>query len=316
MTLVYYNPRVLDHQTGSHPEKPARLEAIAEHFGTHKLWGDDLMGNWTTADAEALHRVHVPDYLESVSQLAERGGGMADADTVVSRDSWEVARLAAGCVVDATRRVVRGEAKQALCLVRPPGHHALSDRAMGFCLVNNVAVGARFACDELHLHRVLIVDWDVHHGNATQDSFYANECVGFFSAHRHPFYPGTGASDETGTGNGLGATRNLPFKMGVSRDRYLAEFARELEAFAARLKPELVMVSAGFDAHRLDPVGSLGLETEDFDSLTRIVQDIAATHASGRIVSVLEGGYNPSILAECVAIHLAVLRELDETKSA
>jgi acetoin utilization deacetylase AcuC-like enzyme len=178
---------------------------------------------------------------------------------------------------------------------------------MGFCLFNNVAVAAGVAQQEHEVDRVLIVDWDVHHGNATQDSFYADDRVGFFSIHRWPFYPGTGAADDTGTGDGLGATRNLPITFGTSRREYLDQFRRELEDFASRIRPQLVLVSAGFDSHREDPIGSLGLEVEDFDELTKIVRNIATVHAEGRVVSLLEGGYNPPVLAECVETHLREL---------
>jgi acetoin utilization deacetylase AcuC-like enzyme len=205
--------------------------------------------------------------------------------------------------------VLAGEAKQALCLVRPPGHHALRDAAMGFCLLNNVAIAARHARTVVDVDRVLIVDWDVHHGNGTQAAFWEDSQVAFLSIHRWPFYPGSGAADETGQGAGLGATVNLPVEFGTSRDRYLAQFARALETLAAKFKPQLVLLSAGFDAHREDPVGSLGLETEDFEYLTAAVLDTAAAHCEGRIVSVLEGGYNPQRLAECVEVHLAGLLE-------
>jgi acetoin utilization deacetylase AcuC-like enzyme len=151
---------------------------------------------------------------------------------------------------------------------------------------------------------VLVVDWDVHHGNGTQDMFYADSRVAFFSIHRWPFYPGTGAADETGTGDGLGATRNLPVTFGTPRAAYLERFCHEFEDFATQIRPQLVLISAGFDAHRKDPIGSLGLEVEDFTELTRIVRDVAAVHAGGRIVSLLEGGYNPPVLAECVETHL------------
>jgi acetoin utilization deacetylase AcuC-like enzyme len=203
--------------------------------------------------------------------------------------------------------VLAGEDRTALCLVRPPGHHALADYAMGFCLFNNVAIAARVAIDEHDLERVLVVDWDVHHGNGTQDTFYADGRVGYFSAHRWPFYPGSGAADETGIGAGLGATRNLPLEFGTPRATYRDRFRRELEDFAARIRPQLVLVSAGFDAHRDDPIGSLGLEVEDFAELTQMVLDVASVHAGGRVVSLLEGGYNPPILAECVAAHLGRL---------
>ena len=178
---------------------------------------------------------------------------------------------------------------------------------MGFCLFNNIAVAARVALDEHALDRVLVVDWDVHHGNGTQDMFYADGRVGFLSIHRWPFYPGTGDSDETGTGAGLGATVNLPTKFGTSREAYIQKFSAELEKLAARVRPQLVLVSAGFDSHRADPIGSLGLEIEDFTALTQIVNDVAAVHAGGRIVSLLEGGYNPPVLADCVEAHLREL---------
>jgi acetoin utilization deacetylase AcuC-like enzyme len=178
---------------------------------------------------------------------------------------------------------------------------------MGFCLFNNIAVGARMALAELQLDRVLIVDWDVHHGNGTQDEFWTDPQVGFLSIHRYPFYPGTGAADETGAGRGLGTTLNLPIKFGTSRQDYLKRFEDELTAFADQLKPQLVLVSAGFDSHREDPIGSLGLEVEDFRPLTRIVLNVARTHAGGRLVSVLEGGYNVDRLAESVEAHLEEL---------
>jgi acetoin utilization deacetylase AcuC-like enzyme len=226
---------------------------------------------------------------------------------VVSAASFDVALLAAGAACDAVKRVVAGEDQTALCIARPPGHHALPDRAMGFCLFNSVAVAARAAIDEYGLDRVLIVDWDVHHGNGTQDTFYRDEQVGFLSIHRWPFYPGSGASDETGSGPGLGFTRNLPVEFGTPRAAYRDRFRQELESFAADLRPQLVLVSAGFDSHREDPIGSLGLEVEDFAGLTQDVLDVAAAHAGGRVVSLLEGGYNPQRLAESVGEHLRAL---------
>jgi acetoin utilization deacetylase AcuC-like enzyme len=236
--------------------------------------------------------------------LAERGGGRLDPDTVVSSASWDAARLAAGAVCDGVDRALRSEDQTAFCLVRPPGHHAIRHRAMGFCLVNNIAVAARVALQEHGLDRILVVDWDVHHGNGTQDSFYDDPRVGFFSIHRWPFYPGTGAADETGVGDGLGTNVNVPVQFGTSRHQYHELFRGKLESLADRIKPQLVLVSAGFDSHREDPIGSLGLETEDFATLTDVVRDIARVHAEGRVVSTLEGGYNPEVLAECVATHL------------
>jgi acetoin utilization deacetylase AcuC-like enzyme len=215
-------------------------------------------------------------------------------------------RGGAGAAVDA---ILTGDDANALCLVRPPGHHATPDRSMGFCLFNNVALAANRARGAHGLTRVLIVDWDVHHGNGTQDIFYEAPDVVFYSAHRfgHGFYPGTGAADETGHGRGAGHVFNLPLPFGISRKEYRAAFAATLEKAADTIKPELVLVSAGFDAHARDPIGSLGLETEDFTELTRLVLDVARTHAQGRLVSCLEGGYNLDALAEGVQTHLEEL---------
>ena len=304
MTLLYTSPRFLDHQTGHHPESSTRLRYILKRLEELGLAERATRPTWEPATIEELATVHAPEYLAELEAFTARGGGRLDEDTVVSRESYDVARLGAGAVCDAVRRVTGGEDATAFSVVRPPGHHALAHRSMGYCLLGNVAIGAKYALNRCGLDRVLIVDWDVHHGNGTQDMFYDDGRVGFFSAHRWPFYPGTGDFDETGRGDGLGATRNLPVTFGTSRREYLAQFAGELAEFAAKLKPQLVIVSAGFDAHRVDPVGSLGLETEDFEELTRIVREMAADHAEGRVVSVLEGGYNPAALAECAALHL------------
>ena len=221
----------------------------------------------------------------------------------MSRDSYEVACQAAGSAVDAVEQVVAGKYRRALCLIRPPGHHALQQAPMGFCLFNNVAVAARHAVDRLGLSRVLIVDWDVHHGNGTQDAFYSDGQVHFFSSHRSPFYPGTGAAEETGTGQGLGTIFNLPLRFGISRHEFHERFQNMLERAAAHSKPELVLISAGFDAHRADPIGSLGLESEDFSELTRLVVACANQFCGGKIVSLLEGGYDVRALAESVQAH-------------
>jgi acetoin utilization deacetylase AcuC-like enzyme len=307
MTLLYCDPLFLQHQTGAHPERPLRLASIDLELNERGLADRCMRPTWSPASLEQLARVHDEGYVAEVQRFAAAGGGRLDADTVVSQHSYEVARAAAGAACDAVPRVVPGEDRKALCLVRPPGHHALRAAPMGFCLFNSVAVAAATATNDLGLDRVLIVDWDVHHGNGTQDTFWQDEQVGFLSIHRWPFYPGSGDSTETGAGPGLGTTRNLPITFGTPRQEFLATFANELEAFAAKIRPQLVLVSDGFDAHREDPIGSLELETEDFAELTRVVRQVAASHCEGRIVSLLEGGYHPARLAESVAAHLAAL---------
>ncbi len=317
MTLLYSDPRFLEHNTGTHPERAARLEQVVRHLERQGLDSLCRRVEWEPISPERLARVHRPEYAAAFAAFAARGGGRIEEDTVVSAASYEVARLAAGATADAVDRVLlfdntNHRDRTALCLVRPPGHHALPASAMGFCLFNNVAVAARVATEEHGLDRVLIVDWDVHHGNGTQEAFWTDPRVGFFSLHRWPFYPGTGDADETGAGPGLGTTCNVPVAFGISRADYLARFTAALEKFADKIRPQLVLVSAGFDSHRDDPIGSLGLEIEDFVPLTRTVLEIARTHAGGRVVSVLEGGYNPGVLAGCVEVHLRELQRSDQ----
>lgn len=304
MTLLYSDPFFLEHHTGAHPERPERISAIRDHLATIGLDVQCRQPNWEPVTIPRLTRVHDPHYVQRMAIFARRGGGRVEADTVLSRQSYDVATKAAGAVCDAVVRVIRGEDQHAFCLVRPPGHHALHQSAMGFCLFNSVAVGARLALDELGLDRVMIVDWDVHHGNGTQDMFYSDGQVGFLSIHRFPFYPGSGDRSETGTGSGLGRIVNVPVRFGTSQEDYRAMFANEVTKLADALRPQLLLISAGFDCHRLDPIGSLGLEVEDFAELTRLLVDVANVHAQGRIVSVLEGGYNIEVLPSCVAAHL------------
>jgi acetoin utilization deacetylase AcuC-like enzyme len=304
MTLLYYDPLFLEHRTGRHPERPERLVQVMRHLERTGLDRRCRRPSWQPASPEQLALVHAADYQAGVAAFCRRGGGRIESDTVCSERSYDAARLAAGAACDAVARVLRGDDTQALCLVRPPGHHALRDAPMGFCLFNNAALAARLAVGELGAGRVLVVDWDVHHGNGTQAAFWDDPQVGFLSIHRWPFYPGTGAADETGTGRALGTKLNLPIEFGTPRKAYLDQFRGGLDRLARQIRPELVVISAGFDAHRDDPVGSLGLETEDFAALTEAVLDVAGEHAGGRVVSLLEGGYNTGVLAGCVALHL------------
>jgi acetoin utilization deacetylase AcuC-like enzyme len=314
MTLLYTDPLFLKHDTGKqHPEKPDRLRAISTRLDRAGLLKKCTAGTYEPLTEEAVGKLHAAKMVVAVEQLAAHGGGRLEADTVVSPDSFTVALAAAGACVAAVDAVLTGKAHQALCLVRPPGHHATPTRSMGFCLFNNIALAARHATRTHQLTRVLIVDWDVHHGNGTQDIFYEAPDVAFLSIHRYGsgFYPGTGAANETGRGRGLGHTRNVPVKFGTSRRDYHAAFTSALAKAADRFKPELVLVSAGFDAHAKDPIGSLGLEVEDFATLTQEVFGVAKAHAKGRLVSCLEGGYHLEMLAESMQAHLEELLKVD-----
>lgn len=308
MTLLYADKVFLEHDTGGmHPECPERVARIWKRL-THKgLDRECSPREIVKATREQVLAVHSPSQYAFAENTCHEGGGYLDGDTPVSPHSLEVALWAAGTGMAAVDAVISGSDSNALCLVRPPGHHATQNRSMGFCLFNNIALAARHAITKHELNRVLIVDWDVHHGNGTQDIFYADPQVMFFSAHRFPFYPGSGRGTETGTQHGLGYTVNLPVRYGTSRHDYQSGFLSMLEKAAEKIKPELVLISAGFDAHALDPVGSLGLETEDFGELSRLVLQVADVHASGRCVSMLEGGYHLEALSEGVESHLREL---------
>lgn len=307
MTHLYQHPRFQAHQTGQHPESPLRLATIARTLAANGLADRCTQPAIRRAAVEEVTRLHTPRYVTEVAEFAAAGGGRIEADTVVSADSYDVALQAVGTAISAVDVVLSGHDRTALCLLRPPGHHALADGAMGFCLFNNVALAAEHALRVHDLERVLIIDWDVHHGNGTQDVFYQRDDVHFFSSHRYPFYPGSGTAHETGSGAGLGATWNLPIEYGTPREQFLTRFEQMLADAAARCQPQLILLSAGFDAHRLDPIGSLDLETEDYRRLTRSVLAIARQYANGRLVSLLEGGYHVQALADSVSVHLEEL---------
>jgi len=265
------------------------------------------------ASLSEIRRVHSADHVDAVRGACRRAAELGrilrlDPDTAVSGRSWDAALGACGAALDAMRFVGRGEGPSAFCPVRPPGHHATAGRAMGFCLFNNVAVAARAAVSEGIARRVLIVDWDVHHGNGTQDIFYEDPDVFYLSMHQHPLYPGTGAAGETGRGAGEGATLNLPMSAGLPPETYVEALLGGLDR-AAGFGPELVFISAGFDAARDDPIGGFTLEPEHFARLTQEVVERTRATAGGRVVSVLEGGYNPEELGRCVTAHLTALTE-------
>ncbi len=305
--MVHYfsEPAMLEHvPPGGHPERPERLTSIRAHLEHQGLLRACHVHPARPATDIELTRVHAPNLVELVAKSGAAGGHFLDPDTWDGPGSNHAARLAAGAAVDAVAAVVAGPDRNAFCAIRPPGHHARPGMAMGFCLFNSVAVAAADALTRHELDRLLIVDFDVHHGNGTQEIFYEDSRVGFLSIHRYPFYPGTGAADETGSRAGLGSTRNLPIRYGTTRKDYHATFRAALEEMADRMRPQLVLISAGFDAHVADPIGGLGLEVEDFVILTEAVLEIARTHAEDRVVSVLEGGYDVTALAHSVAAHL------------
>lgn len=312
---VFYHEAFMSHRTpDSHPERPARLEAIRKHLHASP-WGGDLV--WVAPaeiPMELAEQVHGSAYLEEIrkrcAEAVESGPRMLDSgDTWVVGDSWRAALLAAGAGVAAVDAVLSAEGGEstAFAAVRPPGHHARPHTAMGFCLLANAALAARHAQLRHGVDRVLIVDWDVHHGNGTQEIFYEDPSVLFFSIHESPHWPFSGERGERGAGAGEGYTINAPVGAGSGRRQYEEIFREVLLPTARRFSPELVVISAGFDAHRRDPLSNVALEAEDFGLLTRIVTDLAAETADGRVVSLLEGGYDLEGLRESVAAHLRYL---------
>ena len=287
MPLLIRDDLFLQHDTGPHPECAERLRAVYRLLDAEGVVADWDVRKPEPVVPEILERVHPAAYIESVRNFSEGGGGRMESDTVLSAQSFDVALHAAGAAAQAVDAVLTGEHKTAVSLSRPPGHHALANKAMGFCLFANVSVAAQRAIDQYELSRVLIVDWDVHHGNGTQDLFYESPAVCFFSAHRWPFYPGTGAAEETGTGDGLGTTFNLPLEFGLSRAEYRERFHTMLAVAAAKCRPELLLLSAGFDAHAADPIGSLGLES-------RRLHRVDGTRAGSRQTALCRANRQPA----------------------
>jgi len=300
MSLVLVSsPRFVDHVTpAGHPERPERadvLEAVAASF---KEQGGQVLAPRAATDAD-LERVHTREHIDAI--VATRGKAtMIDADTFTSPDSDAIARLAAGAVLTGVDHALDGgRGARALVLVRPPGHHAEADRAMGFCLYNNVAVGAAYARSR-GLARVAIVDYDVHHGNGTQWIFYEDPAVLYVSSHQYPFYPGTGAASEKGRGAGLGFTLNVPLEAGEKDDEIERKYAEQVIPAVRAFKPDLLLVSAGFDAHVMDPLGQLRMTTAGFGRLTKMLVALADDVCEGKVVLVTEGGYDLKALSDCL----------------
>jgi acetoin utilization deacetylase AcuC-like enzyme len=310
-TGILVDDRYRRHMTGpGHPESPARLTVIHQALESAGLLQSCRRIEPAPASEAILQYVHTHAYLTRLEAACRQGYPYIDVpDSAICPESYEIARLAAGGIIEAARTVARGELKRAFCAVRPPGHHAERDRSLGFCLLNNIAIAACVLKAEFKLDRLLILDFDVHHGNGTQHAFEADPSVLFISLHGHPnyLYPGTGFEDEAGIGLGRGYTMNIPFLPGATDQDYQAAFKSRVIPAVGRFAPQMILVSAGFDAHQDDPLGNLALSDAIFGWMTERVIELADKHAEGRVLSVLEGGYDPGVLSRCVSEHVRLL---------
>ncbi len=308
-TAVVQAPIFADHDTGTgHPESSLRYTVVVNALKKTDLSRHLLWLTPRAAEESELAWGHREDYIRTARRDIESGRAyLSTGDTNVCRWSWKPALFSAGAAFTAVDALFESRAQNAFCVVRPPGHHATPTRGMGFCVFNNIALAARYAQQRHGVGKVLIADWDVHHGNGTQEAFYEDDSVLFFSTHQWPWYPGTGASDETGRGRGLGTTINRPFPAGAGRAEILGAFGEELVSAAQRFKPELVLISAGFDSRHGDPLGHFLLTDEDFAELTQILLDVGEQFADGRVVSLLEGGYHLEGLSAACKAHCRTL---------
>ncbi len=310
-TGLVQDDRLQRHLTAvGHPERPQRLQAIAATLVDRGLTQACAKVGASPVDMTLVRRIHDESYLERLGLACDDGLPYIDTpDSGICGESYEIARLAAGAVINAVDNVIAGRLDNAFCAVRPPGHHAEHDRSMGFCLLNTIAIAARHLLDDHSLTRVLILDWDVHHGNGTQHAFEADPRVLFISLHGHPHivYPGTGFANERGRGDGEGLTINLPMSPPSSDVEWQRAFEDPILPAIQTFNPQFVLISAGFDGHRLDPLAPLELETPLYGWMSDQLIDVARRHCGGKLVSVLEGGYHLDALADCVALHVARL---------
>jgi len=301
-----YDDSFLGHDTGPwHPESPERLKAVMEKVNSMDLDYEEI--DPREASRDELQLIHDSTYVESILNLDPRGTVMLDPDTAFSPGTKTAALRAVGAVLDSVDGIMEGRLDRSFCPVRPPGHHAEPARAMGFCIFNNIAVGAAYALASKGIERAAIVDWDVHHGNGTQKAFYASDRVFYISLHQYPHYPGTGSDKETGMGSGEGYNLNIPMRSGSDDDDYRVALEEKIVPALNDFRPELIFISAGFDAHMYDPLAGIGLSTEFYGEMTDYLKHVAEKHCAGRIISVLEGGYNLDILKETVKVHLTEL---------
>jgi acetoin utilization deacetylase AcuC-like enzyme len=307
-TAFIYDSAYTKHTTGHHPENLRRYEVILSAIESDRdLWEKLLKVAPREASDEDITRCHSRQLIEHIRGLCQSGTRFVDVDTVVCQESFKVALLAAGAAVSAVDKVFEGAATNAFAAVRPPGHHATITNSMGFCLFNNAAVGARYAQSRYGAERVLIIDWDVHHGNGTQDIFYRDPSVYYFSTHQYPYYPGTGSKSERGLDEGEGTTLNIPLGEGTPAQTHRQAFTDALKEIERVFPPDLIIISAGFDSRLGDPLGGLMLTDSDFREMTKEVIAMAERHAGGRVVSLLEGGYNLQTLGETVRTHVEAL---------
>jgi len=308
MSVGYvYHPIYFEHDTGQHVEAAARLNAIVSHLEQTGLKSQLTLIEPRPASVAEIALVHQKGYIKEIEEKAAKGGGWLDPDTVMSADSYQAALYAAGGVIRAVETVMGGEVASAFALVRPPGHHATSGQAMGFCLFNNIAVAAEYALEKYKLERVLIIDFDVHHGNGTQQAFYDNPHVMYLSTHEYPFYPGTGSLEETGAGAAKGTTINIPMPAGCGDSEYLAVFEQIIVPAAQRFKPRLILVSTGYDGHWADPLAMMQVSVSGFARMAGVIKSLADELCGGRLALTLEGGYNLDALAASVKATFDVL---------
>ena len=301
------DPFYLKHKNEPHPENPGRLNAIQKNIESSKYYNNLTLIQPRKATVEDIAKVHGTGYIRSVEDSCRNGVRNLDADTVISSDSYQAALLSAGAGLEALDKILEGTVGNAFCAVRPPGHHAEQNKAMGFCLFNNVGVIARYAQDVKNIQKIFIFDWDVHHGNGTQHSFYKDSSVYYSSIHQYPFYPGTGGVDETGTGDGLGSNLNLPMRAYSCDADYINAIEHKLIPVIQKFNPDLIIISAGFDAHENDPLAQINLSTDCYGKMTQKLMEIANDVCNGRILSMLEGGYDYSALADSVQLHVETL---------
>jgi len=302
-----YDPVYLKHETGYHPENAQRLEAIIAYLKETRLIEQLTPIKPRPATIEELTYVHQASYVSRIQDVAVRGGGWLDADTVMSPDSYDAALYAAGGAIEATEAVISGRVNSAFALVRPPGHHATALTAMGFCLFNNLAIAAQHALKKHKLEKIAIIDFDVHHGNGTQEAFYGNPQVLYFSTHQYPHYPGTGAIDEIGSGAARGSKVNIPLPSGSGDDEYRQVFQQIIVPVTRRFCPQLILVSAGYDSHWKDRLAMMEVSTTGFAEMVRTIKMLADELCDGKIAITLEGGYNLKALATSVKATFDVL---------